>query len=239
MINLDMVGRLGDDPKIKKPTSKSAASAPPRTFESLIDELNKKYEFDIKKTRSGTGPSDHTSFYVKGVPVFFFFTGLHPDYHRPTDKPEKINFEGMKKVVDMVEELAAKIATEKERPEYVGAKAGKDGASTATPRGIPSIRFMPGDYDDDQTNGVLVGGVTPGGPGRKRRTEGRRLDHRNRRPTGAKHGRLHESHGRPKRRRADRIHRETRRQKGPAEDHGAAAGEAERVRNASPGGASQ
>jgi Zn-dependent M28 family amino/carboxypeptidase len=164
MINLDMVGRLRDDPKLMKGNLEIGGIGSAKSFETLIDEINKKYDFNIKKTRSGNGPSDHTSFYNKGVPVFFFFTGMHPEYHRPTDKPETINFVGMKRVVAMVEELASRLAADKQRPEYVAAK---DSASTGTPGGIPSIRFMPGDYDDDQRNGVLVGGVTPGGPAEK------------------------------------------------------------------------
>jgi Zn-dependent M28 family amino/carboxypeptidase len=166
MINLDMVGRLRDDPKIKKGNLEIGGIGSAKSFETTIDEINKTYDFNIKKTRSGTGPSDHTSFYVKGVPVFFFFTGMHSEYHTPADKPETINFEGMKKIVEMIEELANKLAADKQRPEYVAAKASKDGP-TGTPGGIPSIRFMPGDYDDDQSNGVLVGGVTPGGPAEK------------------------------------------------------------------------
>ncbi len=191
MINLDMVGRLRDDAKLKKPLLDIGAAlgggpgavfvdakikmpsleiggvGSAKTFESLIDELNKKYEFIIKKTRSGTGPSDHTSFYVKSVPVFFFFTGMHPEYHLPTDKPDTINYEGMDKIAGMVEELALKIAGNKQRPEYVAVKAGKNDPPAKTPGGIPTIKFMPGDYDDDQSNGVLVGGVAPGGPAEK------------------------------------------------------------------------
>ena len=167
MINLDMVGRLRPDAKSMKGNLEIGGIGSAKTFEALIDDLNKKYDFTIKKTRSGTGPSDHTSFYMKSVPVFFFFTGLHAEYHMPTDKPETINFEGMKKVVDMVEELAVKLTIDKQKPEYMAAKVGKDDPPTGTPRGIPSIRFVPGDYDDDQSNGVLVGGVTPEGPAAK------------------------------------------------------------------------
>ena len=166
MINLDMVGRLRDDPKSKKGSLEIGGVGSAKGFEALIDDLNKKFDFTIKKTRSGTGPSDHTSFYLKNVPVFFFFTGLHPEYHMPTDKPDTINFEGMAKIVDMVQELAASLSTDKEKPVYVAVKQGKDGP-TGTPGGIPSIRFMPGDYDDDQSNGVLVGGVVPEGPAAK------------------------------------------------------------------------
>ena len=166
MINLDMVGRLRDDPKTKKGSLEIGGVGSAKNFEGMIDELNKKFDFTIKKTRSGTGPSDHTSFYLKGVPVFFFFTGLHPEYHMPSDKADTINFEGMSKIVDMVQELATMLSTDK-KPEYVAVKPGKDDPPVGTPRGIPSIRFIPGDYDDDQSNGVLVGGVTPEGPAAK------------------------------------------------------------------------
>lgn len=162
MINLDMVGRLRPDAMTKKDKLEIGGVGSAKSFEAMLDEFNKKYNFEIKKTRSGTGPSDHTSFFLKGVPVFFFFTGMHPEYHRPTDKPDTINLEGMYKIVDMVEELTIKISTDKQRPEFVGVKASDP--PTSTPRGVPSIRFIPGDYDDDQANGVLVGGVVKGGP---------------------------------------------------------------------------
>jgi hypothetical protein len=167
MLNLDMVGRLRDDPKTMKGKLEIGGIGTAKSFEGLIDQMNAKYNFEIKKDRSGTGPSDHTSFYLKQVPVYFFFTGLHPEYHRPTDKPETINLEGMKKIVDMVEEIAVKMTTDKDRPEYVAVKAGKKDAPSSAPRGIPTIRFTPGDYDEDQSNGVLVGGVIPGGPAEK------------------------------------------------------------------------
>jgi hypothetical protein len=164
MINLDMVGRLRDDPKTMKPNLEIGGIGSGKNFEALVDELNKKFEFNIKKSRSGTGPSDHTSFYLKSVPVFFFFTGMHPQYHMPADKPDTINYEGMTKIVEMVEELALKIAGDKQRPEYVAVKAGKNDPPSGSPRGLPTIKFIPGDYDEDQKNGVLVGGVVPEGP---------------------------------------------------------------------------
>lgn len=165
MINLDMVGRLRPDGMTKKDKLEIGGIGTAKSFEAIIDELNKKYAFELKKSRSGTGPSDHTSFFLKGVPVFFFFTGLHQEYHMPTDKPDTINFEGMYKIVDMVEELTVKMTTDKQRPEYVAVKAAD--SKQGTPGGVPSIRFIPGDYDDDQLNGVLVGGVVPGGPAEK------------------------------------------------------------------------
>jgi Zn-dependent M28 family amino/carboxypeptidase len=164
MINLDMVGRLRADEKTKKDKLEIGGVGTAKTFEPLLDKLNASYNFDLKKTRSGEGPSDHTSFYRKEVPVFFFFTGMHAQYHRPTDTPDLVNYEGMKKVVDMVEELTADLAAEKERPVWQ-----KTASSGMTPgrAGVPTIRFMPGEYDEDETRGVPVGGVMEGGPADK------------------------------------------------------------------------
>ena len=99
--------------------------------------------------------------------MFFFFTGTHPDYHRPTDTPDRINYEGMKKVVDMAEETALQYSTAKEKPEYVAGQTQPfdRGGRTGGPR--ISLRFMPGEYDDGETRGVPVGSVTKDGPGDK------------------------------------------------------------------------
>jgi Zn-dependent M28 family amino/carboxypeptidase len=67
----------------------------------MIDGVKEK-GFNIKYDSSGTGPSDHTSFYRKDIPVLFFFTGLHTDYHKPSDDADKINYTGMSKVVRFI-----------------------------------------------------------------------------------------------------------------------------------------
>lgn len=112
MYNLDMVGRLTDD-KIKIQGTGTAAE-----FDSLVDKLNEKYGFKIEKDPSGIGPSDHASFYRQKVPVLHLFTYLHNDYHRPSDDVEKINFEGMRRVVQMTEEIVQWTLDQSERPEY-------------------------------------------------------------------------------------------------------------------------
>lgn len=164
MINLDMVGRLRADEETKKDKLEIGGVGSAKSFDTMLDQFNQQYRFKLTKTKSGTGPSDHTSFYVKGVPVFFFFTGFHNEYHMPTDKPELINVAGMKKICDMVQELATKIATDKERPEYV---KGATGPSPSGTRSGPRIGFVPAEYDDAETKGVPVGGVIPGGAGEK------------------------------------------------------------------------
>ena len=86
MINLDMVGRL--DAKNGLQVSGSGTSA---LWEPLLKKLSSA-EVPVKTDSSGMGPSDHTSFYLKNIPVLHFFTGSHEDYHKPTDTADKINF---------------------------------------------------------------------------------------------------------------------------------------------------
>lgn len=112
MLNMDMVGRLNDDKLIVHGTG----TAP--ELDALVDELGADYRFVITKHASGTGPSDHTSFYMKKIPVLHFFTGTHRDYHRPSDTHEKLNVEGMRRVGEMVADIAVRLAEAPERPTY-------------------------------------------------------------------------------------------------------------------------
>lgn len=97
MINLDMIGRLND-------TSRSltigGVGTSPSWGKLIFSE--KKLPFKIKVDSSGTGPSDHTSFYRKGIPVLFFFTGIHNDYHHPYDDAEKINYKGQLDIIQYI-----------------------------------------------------------------------------------------------------------------------------------------
>ncbi|HEX5271122.1 MAG TPA: M28 family peptidase, partial [Gemmataceae bacterium] len=111
MVNLDMVGRLAKDKATGKDRLTIYGTGTAKGFANLIDTLNTKYDFQIKKVASGIGPSDQMTFYEKKIPVFFFFTNDHPDYHRPTDTADKINVPGMRRVVDLTEDLTAYLAT--------------------------------------------------------------------------------------------------------------------------------
>ena len=65
---------------------------------------------DLVRKKGGTGPSDHTSFYLKKIPVLHIFTGGHGDYHKPTDTKDKLNYEGIERIADFVERVVRKVA---------------------------------------------------------------------------------------------------------------------------------
>ena len=96
MINMDMVGRLNDS---THGLSIGGYGTSPVWGQLLT---NKDKFFTIKFDSSGSGPSDHTSFYRKDIPVLFFFTGVHSDYHKPTDDADKINYNGELMVVKYI-----------------------------------------------------------------------------------------------------------------------------------------
>lgn len=98
MINMDMVGRLNDSSNVV--TVGGYGTSP--QWSSLINPNDKKNPFAIRIDSSGTGPSDHTSFYKKDIPVLFFFTGLHTDYHKPSDDADKINYVGETKIINYI-----------------------------------------------------------------------------------------------------------------------------------------
>ncbi|NNE00680.1 MAG: M28 family peptidase [Pirellulaceae bacterium] len=112
MINLDMVGRLRDN----ELTVYGTGSA--KGLDDIVEASNKSRGFDLFKVPSGYGPSDHQSFYKAGVPVLFFFTGLHNDYHRPSDDFDKIDFGGMTRITDIVSDVTLQLAVRNNRPEY-------------------------------------------------------------------------------------------------------------------------
>jgi hypothetical protein len=103
MFNMDMVGRLNSENKL---AVNGTGTSP--IFEKVLNDKNT-MGFSLVFSASGVGPSDHTSFYLENVPVLHFFTGQHPDYHRPSDDPNLLNYDGMGKIYkylyDMIMEL--------------------------------------------------------------------------------------------------------------------------------------
>jgi hypothetical protein len=165
MINLDMVGRVRPDQKSSKDKIFVYGTGTDKGFDKLLTDVNQKYDFMMQKTagtRMAGGSSDHASFYAKKVPVIFFFSGNHTDYHRPSDTADKINVEGMAKVADLTEELIDHLAHQAERPQYVKIEGGPSGGRG--PSG-PRLGIMPS-YGDDK-EGVLLEGVSKDMPAEK------------------------------------------------------------------------
>lgn len=162
MLNMDMVGRLTDN-KLSIGGIKTAKS-----FESTIKSLNNKYNFKMSYFNDGYGPSDHMAFYLKNIPVLFFFTGIHDDYHRPTDDTYKVNFLGMEKVIKLVKDIAIKIDKNNQKPQLVkiapspNMSASSSGKSNGAYLGtIPDYTSM------NSNNGVKISGVREGSPAEK------------------------------------------------------------------------
>ncbi len=155
MINLDMVGRLDKD---KNLVIGGVGTNP--EF-SKIAEKNKPAGFHITLENSGIGSSDHTSFYLKNIPVLFLFTGSHSDYHKPSDDEEHINYYGVKSITDYTFRLVNDI-TAMEEVEFVPTKvdAGRKAAKYKVTLGV-----MP-DYAD-HGDGLHVDGVTANRPADK------------------------------------------------------------------------
>lgn len=177
MLNMDMIGRVvaAEDKSpsgetVKKDRIVVYGTGTSTGLADRVQETNKKFDFKLLTIAGGSGPSDHTSFYDKGIPVLFFFTGTHKDYHRPSDTPDKINTVGLLKVADYVQAFADHYATVKEKPDFLKTKGGEEDPTDLTPRtgrrDGPRLGLMPGEYGDVGT-GLLVGGVSKGGPAEK------------------------------------------------------------------------
>ncbi len=156
MLNMDMIGRLNDDKLILNGTGTSSYWVPE------IEELNKKYNFKISMNPEGFGPSDHSSFYAKDLPVLMFFTDLHTDYHKPADTPDKINTAGEKKVLDFVYDMAVNLSTREQKPEFTKVTAKEDD----TKKERKSVRVYVGTVPDFSytDSGYKISGVQTGSP---------------------------------------------------------------------------
>jgi len=113
MVNMDMIGRVSKNRLYVGGTGTSPG------FKKLVENGNRDTGFELSFSASGYGASDHMSFTVRGVPVLFFFSGLHSDYHKPSDTWDKINAEAGAKVVTLVANVAQELDGLKEKPQFV------------------------------------------------------------------------------------------------------------------------
>jgi len=162
MINMDMVGRLSDSTHVVTiggyGTSPSWSVFFNQKGKHKLYEDNMVFRFDS----SGTGPSDHTSFYLKNIPVLFYFTGLHSDYHKASDDYDKINYIGEMNVVKHIYSLIQ--ASDKQKEKLAFTKT-KETPTTTSANFSVTLGIMP-DYTFAGT-GVRIDGVSDNRPAQK------------------------------------------------------------------------
>lgn len=152
MINMDMVGRMNDS---SRTVTIGGYGTSPQWANVIVNK--KKGAFNIRIDSSGTGPSDHTSFYRKDIPVLFYFTGLHTDYHKPSDDADKINYEGQLFIIKHIYDVIDEINDESSKLVFVKTREAQTSTSA---RFSVSLGIMP-DYTFSGA-GVRVDGVTEG-----------------------------------------------------------------------------
>ena len=158
MLNFDMIGRLNDN----RVFVGGVGTSP--DFESLLDRFNDPIGLTLDYSESGSGSSDHTSFNIKKIPVLFFFSGLHSDYHRPSDTSEKINAEGARNVLMLAYNMIDHLAGEIERPLYTEVLEARPLSGSGGGYG-PYFGSIP-DFRDD-LDGVLFADIRAGSPAGK------------------------------------------------------------------------
>lgn len=157
MINLDMIGRLNPERQLQ---IGGIGTSP--VFRNLLDSLNTGYNFKMAYSEAGYGPSDHSSFYAEDIPVLFISTGAHTDYHTPGDTPEKLNYEGMKEVLNFVSDLAFALSEMPGKIEFTLAGP-KESSGSRGRQGMVTFGLMP-DVMYDGNEGMPVSFVTEGKP---------------------------------------------------------------------------
>jgi aminopeptidase YwaD len=114
MINMDMIGRIRNNKVFVGGVGTGTQ------FKKMLEEVMPRYQFQLDASElSGYGSSDHTSFTTKQIPVLFFFSGLHGDYHRPSDTWDKIDGESSVRLLHAVADVTNELAREQDRPLYV------------------------------------------------------------------------------------------------------------------------
>jgi len=124
--------------------------------------LDRSKQFALTLNEDGYGPSDHSSFYAKQIPVLFFWTGTHADYHKPSDTAEKINYEGLARITSFVANIVRDIDKSDKRPTYKVAQV----QSTARSTGFRVYLGTIPNYADS-SDGMLLDGVRDGSPAAK------------------------------------------------------------------------
>jgi hypothetical protein len=156
MLNLDMIGRLGEGGV----TVFGAESSP--GFPALVEEAATGLSLPVAFEAGATGPSDQTSFHAAGTPVLFFFTGTHAEYHTPRDDAGLVNAEGEAEVLRLVQRVARRLLDAGAAPAFAATPAAPPGAPTGRGYG-PYLGTVPA-FGGSPVQGVRLQAVRPGSP---------------------------------------------------------------------------
>ena len=164
MINMDMIGRIKDD-KVYIGGVGTGSTFKPILEQAQKEQAQKDSAFKIEYSAGGYSSSDHTSFVSKKIPVLFFFSGLHSDYHKPSDTWEKINAPSAAKLLDMIANVTLQLASAAQPPAFQTVVEDKP-PSGGDGRGYgPYFGSIP-DFGETP-NGVKFADVKPGSPAAK------------------------------------------------------------------------
>ena len=157
MVNMDMIGRMEGNEFVAGGAGTSSI------WKDLVTEKASVYGLKPKFDNSGFGSSDHQSFYVKDIPVLFFFTSTHTDYHRPSDDWIWINTEGEVQIVKLARDVLEDLGSRDERPDFVEVQQEHSGGR----RGFAvSLGTIP-DYAATDVEGMKITGARKGSPADK------------------------------------------------------------------------
>jgi hypothetical protein len=157
MVNLDMVGRLNDTSMLQISGVGTAAG-----LKELVYSKSDTSAIKLKLSDEGYGPSDHSSFYFKNIPVLFYFTGAHLDYHTPSDTWDKLNYPGMVGISTQIFNVAEELANSAARLQFREAGPKVEPVRYRRGKGV-SLGIMP-DFAGVIKNGLRADAVTPGKP---------------------------------------------------------------------------
>lgn len=156
MINIDMLGRMSEDSVLQ-----IGGVGTSNVSREIVNSANKEFALKLSLSDAGYGPSDHSSFYLKDIPVFFISTGAHADYHTPFDDIDSLNFEGLQTATRYIASLIGSLDQLETRPEFreSGAKVNPSGRS----RSKITLGIMP-DVSGAEGEGMKVLAVSNGKP---------------------------------------------------------------------------
>lgn len=158
MLNMDMIGRIRDDKVYVGGVGTGS------TLKSVLQRAQADSGFKIEYSAGGYSASDHTSFVTKRIPVLFFFSGLHSDYHKPSDTWDKINSQAAARLVDVVGKAGLQLASTPDRPTFIAVVEDKPLAGVGGGYG-PYFGSIP-DFGQAE-NGVKFSDVKPASPAAK------------------------------------------------------------------------